>query len=248
MVPNLFMPGAAKCGTTSLFAILCQHPQIHATRVKEPNFFNWPYQVVRNPFEYFRLFDSPKRYRLDASVGYLSNPNTPAVLHGLFPNARFVISLRHPKARAYSLYRFMRHLKGEDLPTFSDALKAEPHRFASPEFLSCCSWTPWAYMYCRSSFYDEQLRRYFALFPRTQFHIITLAELSKDPVATTQEILRFLDLDPAPAADFNYEIKNRREDAVAAYDAECDSIMSAAFAGLTERTDRIIGRELDWSL
>src|SRR5688500_5255551 len=71
MAPNLFLLGAAKCGTTSLHAILGQHPDIHACWGKEPTFFNWPFQVVRNPLEYFRLFDSPKRYRLDSSGAYL---------------------------------------------------------------------------------------------------------------------------------------------------------------------------------
>ena len=248
MAPNLFILGAAKCGTTSLHDYLGQHPDIHACWWKEPTFFNSPFQNVRNPLQYFKLFDSPKRFRLDSSVAYLVNPATPPVLRSLFPNARFIVSLRNPSARAYSLYRNNRFGEWEDMPTFLEALEAEAERHASVEFLQTCRWDFWTYLYCHSSLYDEQLERYFALFDRKQFHIITLAELSRDPLSTTESILRFLELDPAPARHFKFETKNRHEDTKPSYDPRCDEIMARAFEGLTARTDRLVGRRLDWSV
>jgi hypothetical protein len=71
MAPNLFILGAAKCGTTSLHAILGQHPDIHASTEKEPTFFCWPFQKIRDPIAYFKLFDSPARYRMESSTAYL---------------------------------------------------------------------------------------------------------------------------------------------------------------------------------
>lgn len=255
LAPNLFVLGCAKCGSTTLHDILGQHPDIHANKAKEPTFFNWPFQVITNPIDYFRLFESPRRYRLDSSVIYILNPGTAPLLRSLFPDARFIVSVRHPKRRAYSLYRHMRRFKWEDIPTFAEALKAENDRFTSREFFVSCRFEFWHFQYCRSSLYDEQLARYFGLFDRRQFHVLSLAELSRNPVETTQNILRFLELDPAPALHFQYSIKNEGnyashdlDDSRTTYDAESNRIMNSAFEGLTERTERLVGHALDWSL
>lgn len=252
--PNTFTLGAGKCGTTSLHAILRQHPDIHASTVKEPTFFCDGFQVVRDPAEYFHLFNSPAPVRLESSHAYLTNPGTADTLRTLFPDAKFLLILRDPKNRAYSLWRHMRRLKHEfdqrpceDIPDFAAALKAEPQRFASRAFAENCRQYVWNFFYCRSSFYDEQIERYFALFDRSQFHVVSLAELSFAPIETVQEIVRFLGLDPAPVKHFNFEAKNRTRSSYRAYCGESDKIMSAAFEGLTDRTDRLVGRCLDWS-
>ena len=39
LVPNFFIAGAPKAGTTSLYHYLDQHPQVYMCPIKEPNFF-----------------------------------------------------------------------------------------------------------------------------------------------------------------------------------------------------------------
>jgi Sulfotransferase family len=39
-MPNLFLIGAAKAGTTALYDYLAQHPQVFLSRIKEPMFFS----------------------------------------------------------------------------------------------------------------------------------------------------------------------------------------------------------------
>lgn len=58
--------------------------------------------------------------------------------------------------------------------------------------------------------------------------------MSIDPIATTKRILRFLNLDETPAQKFD--------------DAAQQEIMNEAFEGITKRTDRCVGRALDWSI
>ena len=36
---NLFIAGAAKCGTTTLHHLLASHPDVYAGPLKEPHFF-----------------------------------------------------------------------------------------------------------------------------------------------------------------------------------------------------------------
>jgi len=162
MLPNVFILGAGKCGTTSLYHILRQHQDIHISSIKEPSFFCSYFQMVKDPITYFRLFNSDARYRLDTSHVYMSNPETAPVLKGLFPQAKFIVILRDPKKRAYSLYLHMRrfnHHDGqpfEDLTDFVAALKAEEERYASATFFENCRQYFWNFMYCRSSLYDQQ--------------------------------------------------------------------------------------------
>lgn len=252
-MPNLFILGAAKCGTSSLHALLEQHPDIHAGKLKEPTFFCWPYQRVRDPVVYLKLFRTPSRYRMEASHAYFSNPDTAAVLKAFFPDARFVVTLRAPKARAFSLYRHMRRIHAgrpephENIACFSDALAAEEARYYSRDFFVTCPQYFWNFMYCRSSMFDEQLARYFSLFKREQFHVLTLAELAADPARETGRIIAFLGLDAAPIERFTFR-KSNRDGPHEPYGAEAEAIMAAAFEGLTDRVDRLVGRTLDWRL
>ena len=125
--PNFFILGAGRSGSTFLWDLLRQHPNIFLTSPKEPNFFCKPYQGIKNPIDYFELFDSvsDEAIRGEASHAYLSNPTTAKVLKALFPESKFVVILRNPADRAYSLYHWMRRNGLEYINTFEAALEAE---------------------------------------------------------------------------------------------------------------------------
>lgn len=251
--PNLFILGAGKCGTTSLYFMLRNHPDVHVSAVKEPSFFCSYFQITQNPIDYFRLFDSGKRYRVDSSHVYFSNPETAPVLHDLFPDARFLLILRSPAQRAYSLYRHMRRFIHPDgapyelIESFDEALEQEPARAADPEFHKTCRQYFWNYMYCGSSQYDIQLERYLKLFDRSRFHILSLAELHGDPAASARDIAGFLDIDAAPLLESAGAIYNQDGD-YPAFSKRSAAHMERAFDGLTARVDSLIGRKLDWAL
>ena len=251
--PNLFILGAGKCGTTSLYHLLERHPEIKVSAVKEPSFFCSHFQVISNPVTYFGLFDSDRKYRVDASHVYFSNPETAPILASLFPEAKFILALRDPKARALSLYQQMRravHVDGQPMELaecFNSALALEAERFASPAFRQNCRHYFWNFMYMRSSIYDEQLARYLRFYPRERFLVTSLAELQTNPAGVVQSIAEFLELDSAGFGD-GIPYAN----VAPAYDVdfapESLALMDAQFGDLTERVDRLVGRALDWSL
>lgn len=253
MLPNLFILGAGKSGSTSLWSMLLDHPDVHMSRPKEPSFFCRHFQVVANPVAYFGLFDSPRRWRGEASHVYMTNPETAPILRDLFPQARFIVTLRAPKERAHALWRHMRRFNGSDglpfepLDSFEAALAAEEARFADPGFPDRCRQYAWNFFYCRSSFYDEQLARYFALFPRAHFHIQTLADLALRPAETVRALAGFLDIDPAPLLATASRVRNA-DTGPRGWSAAADAAMEARFAGLTARTEALVGTALDWSL
>ena len=253
LTPNLFILGAGKCGTTSLYYLLSKHPEIHVSAVKEPSFFCSHFQIVENPVDYFNLFKSDRKYRVDSSHVYMSNPETPPILSALFPQAKFIVILRSPKQRAYSLYRHMRRFLHEDglpfeeIASFDEALTAEDVRFTSETFAAECRQYFWNFMYCGSSLYDVQLRRYMGLFDARQFHFLTLAELANRPIEVSRGLAQFLEIDSAPMDMFAGTAYNQ-DGAFDQFSRYADILMAQKFDGLTARTDDIVGRSLDWSI
>lgn len=193
-LPNFFILGAAKSGTTSLYHYLNQHPEIFMSRVKEPTFFCEDFQVVKNPITYFELFDNVKNEKVigEASHAYLSDPKSPRILKALFPNAKFAIILRNPAERAHSLYLHMRKYNYEKIPTFESALQKEDSRFLSDEFKKSNPQSFYNFMYFRSGLYGEQIKRYFNFFNKDQFIILKMSDLEIDFALTLEKVFLFL--------------------------------------------------------
>jgi len=103
--PNLFILGAAKSGTTSLYHYLSKHPDVYFPRNKEPQFYCNEDHFSRGQDYYLRTFFSgAEKYpvRGDATPHYLYYEKVADRLKAL-PNAnqlRFVVILREPVARA----------------------------------------------------------------------------------------------------------------------------------------------------
>lgn len=241
--PNFFILGAGKSGTTSLYHALKQHPQIHLPSVKEPSFFSRDFHVVANPVEYFNLFPwgkGKKRYG-EASHVYFSAPETAPVLHQLFPEAKFILIVRNPVNRSYSLYHHMRRHCGETIESFEEALRVEDARFFNPEFRNNCPQYFWNFMYYRSSLYDIQLNRYLEYFPLRQFFVLTLGEWKSDPGYWQKKIFRFLKIDAS--VQVNTDPQNQA-DFYPPLAEETKTALMKKFEGLRERLEKRVGRKL----
>jgi hypothetical protein len=196
--PNFFILGAGKSGTTSLYHYLKQHPDIFMSPVKEPSFFCKDFQVIKNPIEYFELFDSVKNETAigEVSHAYLTNPSTAKVLKTLFSEAKFIVILRNPADRAYSLYHHMRRNGYEKINSFEKALRAEEGRVGSENFRIKCPQYYYNFLYFRSGLFGDQIERYFSFFDKNQFHFLTLDRLKTDPISSLKLIFKFLGINP----------------------------------------------------
>jgi hypothetical protein len=197
--PNFFILGAAKSGTTSMYHYLRQHPEVFMSDVKEPSFFCETFQVIKDYDSYFRLFDKAAQQKVigEASHVYLTDPKSAGWLKQCFPEARFLVCLRNPAERAFSLYSDMRNHRWESEKTFQKALAMEDLRKESEHF----KWNNPQYfhnfLYFHSGLYGEQLQRYLSLFDKSQFLIIRLEDLTKDFEITLSAVFRFLEVDPS---------------------------------------------------
>lgn len=133
-MPNLFLIGAGKCGTTSLHSYLSAHPEIVGAREKEPSFFvdnqelrQWQLMESMRPAAtdleaYLDLFGpgaERARYRLESSPTYSSYPDftgIPERIAAASPSARLIYLVRNPVDRAISHYWQDRKILREERP------------------------------------------------------------------------------------------------------------------------------------
>lgn len=181
--------GAMKSGTTSLFEILAQHPEVAPCRVKEPDFFSELANFERGWDWYRGLWDwKPGNHiALEASASYTKAPLWPEVPRRIasMPDARFrfIYMVRHPLRRIESQAR---HSLFEGWGQSLDAGIARDLL----EFTR----------------YSMQADQYMEIFPRSSLLIVVLEEFEKDPRTVLKRICGFLDIDAA----FEFDDPERR--------------------------------------
>jgi hypothetical protein len=193
MLPNFFIIGAAKAGTTSLHHYLGQHPQIQMAAIKETNFFagpenGFPYPVgrVASREGYEALFDPAYELRGEASPSYTNAPRrsgVPERIKELVPEGRFVYVVRDPIARTISHY-WMLVAAGRERRSLREAL-GELSRV-----------DPRGFYLTSQSFYAHQLERYLRHFPQQRILVVDQAELRANREGTLRDVFSFLGADP----------------------------------------------------
>jgi hypothetical protein len=205
-LPNYFIIGAAKSGTTSLHHYLAQHPDVFACPIKEPRFFafhpepawrmagpgdaKWVDTFVTEPAGYQALFAGAgdARARGESSVVYLDTPVAAERICEREPAARIIAILRDPCERAWSQWLMHRRYRGEPY-TFRAALAAEDERIAA-------GWS-WRYRYRSRGMYHALLQPWLDRFPRERVLLLLSDDLDQDPRATLRRVFAFLGVDPA---------------------------------------------------
>jgi Sulfotransferase domain len=213
MMPNFFVIGAQKAGTTSLYHYLTQHPQVYMSPVKEPCFFNYEIDpagvVVESGFgspgqkgcrfsdiqKYRALFRGARGQRAigEASPPYIYVPGTAERIERHAPGSKVIALLRNPADRAYSAFLHAVRIGKEPLTDFSRALLEEEERVHA-------NWH-YTFHYRSRGFYYTQLERYYKVFGRERVGVWLYEDLRSNPVGVVQDIFRFLSVDDAFVPD-----------------------------------------------
>lgn len=196
--PNLFIVGAARSGTTSLWQYLKTHPDIYMPEdelLKEPTYFSNNERKLTLD-SYLSLFE-PAGHRHkwigEASVAYITDPESAKRIHAFDPAAKIIIMLRNPADRAYSLYNWMVQDGYEYAFSFEEALKLEEIRVHQRE----SDWYKpnyyWGYLYFRSGLYHDQVKRYLEVFKENVL-VTKFEDFVKNPAPSYEEICSFLQI------------------------------------------------------
>lgn len=212
-LPDFFIVGAPKCGTSALASYLRAHPRIFLSPVKEPNYFCFDapgLRVIDRPDTYGRLFAPAQPGQLcgEASTAYLfSNDAVPAILDAN-PAAKIIVLVRDPLEMVLSHHSQKLYSLEENEPDFETAWRLSAERAKGRKVAADCR-APRYLDYRAIGRLGEQVRRLKTLVPNSQLHTIVFDDLRADPGAVYRDALAFLG---APAGGRNaFPIVNARK-------------------------------------
>ncbi len=213
-IPDFYIVGAFKCGTTALYDYLRPHPQIFMPFHKEPLFFGDDltrrYGRMTRP-QYEALFaDAKPGQRIgEASAWYLYSRSAAEEIKAAAPAGQIIVMLRNPVDVMYAQHSQLLFNVEEDIVDFGEALEAEPERRRG-ERLPAGPLRVENLYYRESVRFAEQLRRYFDAFGRERVHVVVFDDFVADTASTYRRVLEFLGVDPAFSPDFAVSNPNKR--------------------------------------
>ena len=204
MLPNFYIAGGGRCGSTSLFAYCKAHPQIFMAQIKEPNFFSFglgkvPFAGPNRESMYSPAIKDLDTYEAlfreaggavavgEASINYLLHPEACAGIRALTPEARLLFVFRQPVERAWSSFQRSRHDGSEKEADFLKAWRDDERRRAAGH---------WSCIHRYKSLYGRHLKVWFQTFPREQIKVVLFDDIKADPKAVMRDVYSYLGVDP----------------------------------------------------
>lgn len=219
VLPDFLVIGAAKCGTTSLFDWVCEHPHVSRPSTdgrarKELLYFDYnfhrgvdwyrrhfPLEQERDEFEreHGRPFVTG-----EATASYLTGHWVPGRVRRVLPDVKLIVTLRNPVDRAYSAFQMSRRERLEECESFEEAIALEAERLAGEldRVHSDPRYNPplppplgyWSYLH--RSRYAEHVARWLEVFPREQLLFLEFEDIVADPASALDRVHAFLGLAP----------------------------------------------------
>jgi hypothetical protein len=197
--PDFLIIGAQKAGTTFLYSVLRQHPQIIEPVHKEAHFFDYDWNFDKGLFHYKLNFDLSFRFKksqktFEATPDYLAHKEVPKRLSNYFPHIKMIMILREPVSRAYSAWKmhhflFQNHRKNSwlyDPRTFQNVVEDGLNEKSNG----------WDLLnHVGRSLYGMQIENYMNYFEKDQFLILFQKDLEEAPQKVIYEICRFVNIE-----------------------------------------------------
>ena len=218
-LPNFFVVGTGKAGTTSLYHYLRQHPQIYMSPVKEPCYFASEIRAQnRDPTldrhipsgplvseweDYGRLFKDVEAETAigEASAAYLWSETAGGNIASCIPDARIIMILRDPSERAFSQYLHQLAV-GLIRSTFREHLE----RCMRNDDRKVSVYYP----LLEVGLYHRQVKRYLEQFPQNNIRIYWYEEAWGRPDRFLADLFQFLAVDSTFCPDTSLKSLERK--------------------------------------
>jgi hypothetical protein len=223
-VPDFFIVGHPKSGTTALYETLRRHPQIYMSDVKEPRYFSSDLPSRYKPWksgtpaatydDYLALFNgaSPDQRVGEASTSYIWSQVAAERIAAAQPDARIVAILREPTSYLRSMHLQLLQIRTEKEADLRKAIALEPARREGRDLPGDAARWPQVLLYTDRVRYAEQLRRFHAVFSAEQVLVLIYDDFRDDNDATVRRVQRFLGVDdsgPLEVAEANPSVRMR---------------------------------------
>lgn len=244
LLPGFLGVGAGRCGTSSIFDYVSNHPQIYVSPVKEINYFGFRSAYGKRQtgmsfaeYQTFFLGAKPGQVIGEISPIYLGQQTAAQEIAAVLPKVKVIITIRNPMDRFLSHFSFHRAQHGcsnfeeyvhRALDDYRAGISAEYDWFRPVKNI-------------HQSLYAKGIARYLQLFGRDQVKTVIFDDLTDDPETTLADLCRFLGID---YLDRKLQKRNASKTEGGTHSAARLGELKALFAEDIERTARLIGRDL----
>jgi hypothetical protein len=198
-IPNFFLFGAPKCGTTALYEYLRTHPNVFLPHVKEPHFFadDFPnYRDIDCQKTYLELFRSCRSYHKaigEASVLYLCSSVAHENIYRFNKKAKIIVMVRNPVDMFHSLHSQLLYTFYENEKDYKKAWRLQSDRKKGLKIPKTCR-EPSLLQYKKICMLGDQVERLLLTFPHEQVKIILFEDFKDSTQAVYEDVLAFLEL------------------------------------------------------
>ena len=253
VIPDFLVIGAKRCGTTSLYQHLPEHPCISKSPYDNMGFFNDNFHLGVNWYKSFfpTTFTRNKIkskfggfLAFDVTTKYMEEESTANNVYQTKPNMKIIIILRNPVDRAYSQYHLSVRQTAERR-SFEDVVEENMNRLnkeshehyeIKPRFSAKED------NYLKKGLYALQLRYWLKIFPRENILTVSTEEFESNQQIIYNKIFEFLNIS-------KFEVKNTKKMEKGNYPpikSETRNLLLDYFRPHNHELFELINMEFDW--
>ncbi len=250
MLPSFLLVGGQRCGTTSLFEALAQHPAVHRPPGRKGiHYFDVSYHHGMAWYRgHFPLAIRPPSRAItgESSPYYMFHPLAAERIARDLPGVKLVVALRDPVERAYSAHAH-ELARGYETEPFERAIEMESRRLRGETRRLSADPTASSHAHRHQAYlargrYIEQLERLEALVGRARIHVVDSGAFFASPEPVFGALLDFLRLDNSPRIAFGRH-NSRPRDGLA---PGLRSRLSEYYLPYDERLAQWLGQPPSW--
>lgn len=195
-LPDFFIAGGPRSGTTTLSRCLAKHPEVCFSRPKELHYFSrLTHDPSGNEIEsdylgrYFRHYRGDERAVGEGSVSYLYSADALRRITSLAPQAKFIALVRNPLHMLPSYHLRMLFVTVEEVEDFRTAWFLQEARLRGERIPRGCI-DARLLQYREVARFGNQIERLYRLAGRERALVLVFEDFKRDP---RSEYLRVLD-------------------------------------------------------
>jgi len=253
VIPDFLVIGAKRCGTTSLYQHLPEHPCISKSPYDNMGFFNDNFHLGVNWYKSFfpTTFTRNKIkskfgdfLAFDVTTKYMEEESTANNVYQTKPNMKIIIILRNPVDRAYSQYHLSVRQTAERR-SFEDVVEENMNRLnkeSHEHYEIKPKFSVKEDNYLKKGLYALQLRYWLKIFPRENILIVSAEEFESNQQIIYNKIFEFLNIS-------KFEVKNTKKMEKGNYlpmKSETRNLLLDYFRPHNHELFELINMEFDW--
>ncbi len=263
--PDFLVIGLFKCGTTSFYRYLTQHPQVLPAVAKEIRYLSGD---TANDLDYylshFPAVSHPNYFTGEATPRYFILPNIAQQIKDWFPGIKLILLLRNPIKRAISgfyhgnqfSYRYLNKSLNDIRRLDINFIREKIFEIKKMQKLSHFQWLKFLAKKSKQnlkindeiafhiafSLYINYLPEWFEHFPKEQLLILKSEDLFTNPASTMKQAYNFLGLPDHPLNEYRNANRNSYPDiSLSLYQQ-----LTEFFQPYNQQLEDYLGRKFDW--